>query len=88
MPIALPRKGRFPPGNRGRKDKQKLFRKQPAGSHCDQREDAIAISPRLLPDLAKPDKAPPPAAHAGGEPGAGASVQPLILFLSIPRELP
>lgn len=88
MPTALPRKGRFPTRNTGRKDKQKLFRKQPAGSHCDQREDAIAISPRLLPDFANRDKAAPPAAHDGGEPGANASVQPLRLFLSSPRELP
>lgn len=44
MPIALPRKGRFPTGNTSRKDKQKLFRKQPVGLHLDSGEEVIAIS--------------------------------------------
>lgn len=44
MPIALPRKGRFPTGNTGRKDKQKLFRKQPVGLHSDSREEELQLA--------------------------------------------
>lgn len=41
----LPRKGRFPRRNTGRKERQKPFRKQPAAVCCHRREDVATISP-------------------------------------------